>query len=293
MSFIDKLTACNHFNQKKAYPFYVEQMQIGWIKHDNACTLAKWGNEFLFDGSGITLNPVFSDYETRTQFMAHITSELRKSGDISAWQGETYNIAYPFSAQPAFALDRGATSYFGVPSFGTHLNGYTIRNKELYIWVAKRSRMLSFAPGKLDNIAAGGLPASQTPKNNMIKEAWEEAKLVRSVVNQATDSGYVSYLMESDNGITPDTMFVYDLEMDTDTKPQINGDEVDCFECLPARQVYDLVKQTDDFKYNTSLVMIDFLIRKGVIRQNEPTYQQLCAGLRRSFGFQPKRLLQH
>ena len=175
---------------------------------------------------------------------------------------------------------------FGVfRSFGTHLNGYLYRNGKLHIWIAKRASHLVFAPGKLDNLTAGGLPCGHTAQSNIAKEAWEEAKIPSPIVQSAAPQHFVSYRMEVEQGIALDTMFIFDLELPEDFEPKTDGEEIESFSCLPAEEVYHLVKNTDEFKYNSALVIIDFLIRKKVITSNEPEYRLIIDGLYRKVEF--------
>jgi hypothetical protein len=40
-----------------------------------------------------------------------------------------------------------------------------------------------------------------------------------------------------------------------------------------------LVEETDDFKFNVNLVIIDFAIRHGILRPEHPGYLKLRRGL--------------
>ena len=62
--------------------------------------------------------------------------------------------------------------------------------------------------------------------------------------------------------------------------------EVDEFMLWPGEQVMGKVRDTFEFKFNCNLVIIDFLIRHGVLDpDNEPDYAALCRGLHKSDGF--------
>ena len=59
-----------------------------------------------------------------------------------------------------------------------------------------------------------------------------------------------------------------------------NGDgEVAEFILLPVAEVARLVAQTDEFKLNCNLVVIDFLVRHGIINPETPGYLDLVQGL--------------
>lgn len=275
MSFLAKIACCNQFNPQDAYPFFVGDQQIGWIKRGHETALREFSNYFTFPKECIRLHSQLSTYEAKTDALAEVVGVLKQRGMLSNWRGEIYEIAQSREAPPLFALERGATAFFGVPAYGTHLNGFTYYSGELYIWIAQRSKHLKVAPGQLDNISAGGLPKGLTPLKNIIKEGWEEAQLPTSLTRDAIPCGEISYLLNTSNGIVLDTMICYDLELHPDIIPKTDGAEVESFSCLPAKSVYDLIKNTDKFKYNSALVIIDFLIRKNIIMPNEPDYSKL------------------
>ena len=94
--------------------------------------------------------------------------------------------------------------------------------------------------------------------------------------------GAITYLMETEDGLKPDVMFCYDLELDASFTPRNTDGEIEGFELWPIRRLAERVRDTDDFKFNVNLVVIDFLIRHGYLKpDDEPDYLALLAGLRR------------
>ncbi len=63
--------------------------------------------------------------------------------------------------------------------------------------------------------------------------------------------------------------------------PQNTDGELTGFELWPIGRVMDTVDRTDDFKFNVNLVVIDFLIRRGVLGPEHPDYLEILAGLHR------------
>lgn len=53
-------------------------------------------------------------------------------------------------------MERAASVYFGVGSYGVHVNGYVDTPDGIQLWVGRRSQSKSTWPGKLDHIVAGG-----------------------------------------------------------------------------------------------------------------------------------------
>jgi hypothetical protein len=63
--------------------------------------------------------------------------------------------------------------------------------------------------------------------------------------------------------------------------PQNKDGEVAHFMLWPLGKVARLVRDTEDFKFNVNLVIIDFLIRHGYLKPEEPDYPDIAIGLRR------------
>jgi 8-oxo-dGTP pyrophosphatase MutT (NUDIX family) len=286
MSILDRVMACNHFDANTVYPFYILNQQLGWVmKGHEALLLQQWPEWFSFESDSLHLRSFLDSYTTRTNAFAQIVASLRAQKKLSPWQSEYYDVVPWYGHSPYLALERSVTSFWGVPTFGTHLNGYAYRENKLHIWLAKRASHLACAPGKLDNLAAGGLPCGLTPQDNISKEAWEEARISPQIMQSALSQHPVSYHKALGHGVALDTMFVFDLELPEDFEPKTDGEEIESFICLPVDEVYHLVKNTEEFKYNSALVIIDFLIRKKVITKTEPDYHSIIDSLYRHMGF--------
>ena len=76
-----------------------------------------------------------------------------------------------------------------MPSRCCHVNGFTRKNGEVYIWLAKRALSKPTYPGLLDQIAAGGLPAKTSLLENAKREAAEEASIPRDILDGKPKSG--------------------------------------------------------------------------------------------------------
>ena len=120
--------------------------------------------------------------------------------------------------------------------------------------------------------------------DNLVKEGWEEAALPPGLVRQATAVGAVTYNRVAERGYRPDVLYCYDLELSTEFVPQNTDGEVEEFMLLPIEEVARLVWETEDFKLNCNLVIIDFLLRHGYIAPENPDYLDLITGLRPPLG---------
>ena len=93
--------------------------------------------------------------------------------------------------------------------------------------------------------------------------------------------GAVSYRMETELGIRDDVLFVYDLEVPADFAPRNRDGEIVNFELMPAENVVEQVRSTDDFKFNVNLVILDFALRHGLLQVEDPEYLDVASGLHR------------
>jgi hypothetical protein len=281
MSLLERLQACNHFDRQSVLPLLIGHQQVGWIKKTHCAFLKNHADFFQWDRDQICLSDQLDDYEKRTQAMAEIISDLRKAGTVSDWRSELYSVAPAYGQPPLLALERSVAPFFGVKTYGTHLNGYYEKDHQIWVWIARRAPHLKFAPDKLDNLAAGGLPLGLSPQENMHKEAIEEAQIPIQLLSNMRSAGAVSYLMDTPQGITPDTMFTFDLKLPADFNPITDGSEVSSFMTFSLTELAALVYDTDRFKYNSALVIIDFLIRHGGISSDHPEYLETITALRR------------
>ena len=93
--------------------------------------------------------------------------------------------------------------------------------------------------------------------------------------------GLVSYRCERPEGLRDDDLFCFDLELPADFTPKNTDGEVEAFSLWPIEKVAERVRETEDFKFNCALVIIDFFIRHGLIAPDDPDYTRLAEGLRR------------
>jgi 8-oxo-dGTP pyrophosphatase MutT (NUDIX family) len=280
VSYLDRIKACNNYTLKDFRPFYVGGVRVGHIKDNFAEQLQCWPTIFLVSPTAVHLALDLQSFEERTQKVSAVLKALIDKGVIPRWHGEEYPVTESSREQALFVIDRGAAPYLGVRAFGQHVNGFIKDKGRLKMWIGRRSRNRWSAPGKLDNMIAGGLPHGISLQENLAKECWEEAAIPADLFSQAIPVGYISYRAETLEGFKPDVMYCYDLELPPDFVPQCQDGEVEEFYLWPLEKVAALVRDTDAFKKNCNLVIIDFLIRRGFIAPEHPDYLEIIASLR-------------
>jgi hypothetical protein len=77
-------------------------------------------------------------------------------------------------------------------------------------------------------------------------------------------------------------MTCFDLELPGEFTPHANDGEVEAFELWPVSRVFETVRDSNQFKYNCNLVLIDFFVRHGMIGADDPDFVSIVAGLRQT-----------
>lgn len=285
MTFLDHIRVCNEHDPARYLPFHAAGQRVGWVARDFAARrLSAFPEFFSITADSIALHDKLDDFESRTAAMKTVTDALRADGTVTAWRDEYYAVAPRFGAAPLFKVERAAAPKFGVTSLGVHLNGIVRGADGLKMWVSRRSAVKATYPNELDNLCAGGISYGHGVRDTLIKESHEEASIPPQLAERARPASAITYCCERDGGLRPDILFVYDLELPADFKPRPNDGESAGFELWPIENVMETVRGSFDFKFNCNLVIIDYLIRQGLIGPEEPDYLALVAGLRRWVG---------
>lgn len=280
MSYLRHIAACNAHDIGRYVRFRVSGQGVGWVRRDLAERLEGFHGVFRVDADGVAMVPALVDFAARSDALARVLRVLQSESRLDALRGEMYGVAVGWGQAPLLQIDRAAAPLFGVGSYGLHVNGYVRRDDGIHMWIGRRADDRAIAPGKLDNLVAGGQPIGLTLQENLLKEAQEEASLPPELAKRAVPVGAVSYCLENDRGLKPDTLFLYDLDLPEGFAPRNADGEVAEFRLLPLAEVARIVRETDEFKFNCNLVVIDFLVRHGALGPDEPDYLEIVNGLR-------------
>lgn len=279
MSFLRHIVACNRHDLANFVPFRVDKVRVGLLKPEFSRHLAQWPDIFLVTPDGVDLLLPGAGIEERSALVAEILVELVGQGVISHLHGERYVATATTRENGLLWLDRAAAPYFGIRAFGQHMNGYVVDGGELKLWLGRRSQDRIHFPGRLDNLVAGGLPYNIGLSENLAKECWEEAGIGSEMAAEARPVGMLTYNMETENGMKPDSLYCYDLQLPASFRPRCVDGEVSDFELLPVQDVMKIVYASDEFKLNCNLVVMDFFIRHGCLGPDHEEYHDLITGL--------------
>ena len=284
MSYLDRIAVCRHWDPEAYLPFTIENTAVGRMAHGFARRLEAFPEAFTVSDRAVALAPGLGDFTARSAAVREVLLGLKAQGEMPLWRDEDYPVLRRWGGPPLLKMERAAVPRFGVRGFGVHLNGLVRGRQGLKLWVAKRARDKQTAPGKLDHIVAGGQPYGLGVAENLIKEAREEAGIPAALAAKAVPVGAVSYRCERREGLRDDVLFCYDLELPEDFAPVNEDGEVESFALWPLEEVLARIRETDDFKFNVNLVVLDLAVRLGLITPDDPDYQAIWEGLRLAEG---------
>lgn len=264
MSYLERIRACNHWNPDNFKPFVVNGQQLGWIKTLFATMLSDYPEVFMVSSNHIELNTTLQTVEQRSAAVAEVLEQLVIRGTVPPLHGELYPVVTQYGQSAVFLLDRMAAQLFGIRAFGQHLNGYVKSAQGVLLWVGHRAADRNIFPDRFDNMVAGGLPYGIKLSDNLAKECMEEAGISQGLAANAKPVGEISYCCETELGLKPDTLFCYDLSLPSTFMPRCTDGEVAGFYLWPVEEVARVVRETERFKPNCNLVIIDFLLRHNL-----------------------------
>ncbi|MFT8520720.1 NUDIX hydrolase [Gluconobacter oxydans] len=255
--FLRHIAACNSAVLPGGrLPFFCGSEQIGWVSPTTAQALQSLG---LQKDQGFGVN-------AGTELLP--LSQTLCDMELYASHEEAFDVRND-SGVVLGQVDRGAIPVLGLAAEGVHLNGLVEREDGLFLWVARRSMNKRLDPGKLDHLVAGGMSAGLDPQTTVIKEAQEEAGIPAELAATARAVSRIEYALERPEGLRRDVLHCYDLLLPQDFTPIAEDGEVESFHLLPIQEVVALVRDTDAFKFNVNLVLIDLFIRRGLFAPAE------------------------
>ena len=274
------LRVLNRWNPDHFTGFYFRGQRYGYLKAPICAALKQWPDYFHVGPDRVELDSRLDSFAARSEVFAEVTGGLVERGILSHAHGERYPVTSSGRETAIATIDRAAAPYFGLRAYGQHLNGFVRSSDGIKLWIARRSADRRVYPNKLDNMVAGGLPHDLSLAENLCKECMEEASVPAALAAGAVAVGALSYRGETPAGLKSDTLYCYDLELSADFRPCNNDGEVAEFMLLPVEEVLGLVRDSDEFKLNCNLVLIDFFIRHGILNPEAPGYLDLSLGLR-------------
>jgi 8-oxo-dGTP pyrophosphatase MutT (NUDIX family) len=230
--------------------FLLSQRHAGYVTPEFAARLSRLTG-FAQHGDAVTC---------AGQHALHEAVQTLCQEGVLRFRDEAFDVRETETSPPIATIDRGALPAFGIAGFGVHINGIVYRDDIPHLWLAKRAPGRNEA-GKLDHIAAGGIPAGLSPEACLRKEAAEEAAIPPALAALARPVATIRYTMARPEGLRRDTLYCYDLILPPDFTPRPADGEVESFVLMPFTEVVRLMVEPDAFKFNVNLVLIELFLR--------------------------------
>jgi len=184
---------------------------------------------------------------------------MHQGGFITGWRHEDF-AWIDENGHEYFRLERAAFRTFGFRSMATHINGYTKAGK---LWLGRRSETKATDPGRLDNLAAGGIGADETPWVNARRELWEEAGVPPQISEQIEPVGRIHMRRPiPGKGFHDEQLFIYDLELADNFVPTNHDGEVSGFIEITLSEAAARIL-ADEFTSDAAFVTADFILRNS------------------------------
>ncbi|KAK3103720.1 hypothetical protein FSP39_021319 [Pinctada imbricata] len=277
---------CNNFikadsARQNCRRFIVDGRTVGFIRPVLLPYIEKDPDIFTVSTDGVELNRSLKTFDERSTAVAGVLEKWRHIQNpvmvsLKGWRGETYYVRPSLHEPPLMKMERSGTCLFGTVQCGCHINGYTVdKGGEIHMWISQRSSTKQTYPNMYDQLVAGGLTSGLGFRECAVKECGEEASIPPELLTNIKSCGTVSYIFEDERGVFPEIEFVFDLLLPEDFKPVCSDGEVQGFQLVPISKVKEMIKD-ENFKPNSAVVALDFLIRHGFLSPDEePRYSYL------------------
>ena len=237
--------------------FFIGEEPLGWLQAQHVQALQHVLPGVSRGPGGVRWDAQQRSPQERSKALAMAAQALRAQGLIRGWRDECYShwgaISHdPDVAQPEwFRLERSAFRFFGLRSHAVHINGFTSDGR---MWCARRALSKATDPGRLDNLAAGGLAADETIFQCAVRELGEEAGLGPSLAQHIQRAGRITTARTEPEGWHDETLLVFNLCVPEMVIPRNTDGEVSEFECLTPAEVMQRI-QAADFSKDAACVI--------------------------------------
>lgn len=244
------------FSSENLIRLTLQQQAAGWLEPATAQHLLNLSPNWQVHNGLIQLSG--ETLATELHAAAHY---LREQGLIQGWRNERYGVCVENTLgdidflHPLCALERASFRRFGLVSRAVHINGYYPDGS---LCLGRRAHNKGIDPGKLDNIAAGGIPIGEQIEVCARRELFEEAGVTDEMAKNIQFIKAIRIQRNEIDGTHDEVLYCFDLALPDDFTPLNQDGEVDAFYRLsPDKVMHKLSEMTAD----AGRVTAEFLLR--------------------------------
>ena len=254
-----------------------------------------WTSQFSVDHEEKTVSIKYKEgQDVETEAIRDQLERAHERGSFKILKNFRRELYPILNVDRKVLMARGGSALFGILTQGVHAMAYNkSADSHLRLWIPCRAKTKSTFPGMLDSTVGSGVFAGEDHFDCMVRAFSKEAMLPAELVKErARPVGTMSYFSIRDPRaggeaglLQPANHFLYDLELPENVLLKPMQDEVDDFRLLSMGEALTALRE-GQFKPNSAIAVIDFLIRHGHIRaENEPDYLNLIPRLHRRIHF--------
>jgi 8-oxo-dGTP pyrophosphatase MutT (NUDIX family) len=236
--------------------FSLGEWPLGWIHPMRVPVLqACWPELQLAPGRAVWEADGL-DLAQRSARLAAVAASLRSQGAITGWRDEAFACEQPVPdpctarGDTLFELERSAFRFFGLMSRAVHINGFLPGGRLL---CGRRALDKATDPGRLDNLAAGGVPVGEPWQDCARRELWEEAGVPLSLSQGLTPRGQLRSTRMTPEGLHDEVLHVFSLVLPPGFVAVNRDGEVSEFLSLDLETLAQRLRQ-DEFSVDAAAV---------------------------------------
>ena len=206
MSFLDHIARCNAHDLSKFVPLIVDG-KSPVISEGSSGSSGTVSRRFQPSDEAVRLADGLETYDDRTAAIEMVVRFLFENGALTGWRGEPYPVGGNWGGPHAFEIERAASPFsVRVPTGSISMVSCAAKMVSI-MWIARRADDRPGLPRHARQHDRRRPAGDVEPKENVIKEAGEEAGVAPELAATAIPTGAVTYCAESEVGLKPDMMF--------------------------------------------------------------------------------------
>lgn len=256
-------------------PFHVRGLAVGSVAVAHLEALRRFGHAVRIDGDG-----VHARADDPSEALAPVNIALREAGLVRAWRNESFALLHPGTLEPLARIERAAARFWGTLTLGAHATGFVrgADGRPSHLWIAQRSLAKATDPGLFDNLVGGGVGFGQTPREALVREAFEEAGLAAPEAAKALPGHVIGLARDIPEGYQQEWLYAFDLELPAGRTPVNQDAEVAGFHLMPVAEAATVAAGAT-MTVDAALVTLDFLLRHRCLPGGDIEAARMSAAL--------------